>query len=247
MSTVTRVRGVAWALALTAAACGGQTPAGEAEGPPGALGDSTVSGRITFEGTPPKPARVRMDSDPLCMPGEGTSELVLVGPDSGLRNVFVYVKEGLGSGTYAPPSAPVELDQQGCRYIPHVFGVQAGQPVHIKNSDPAVHNVNAAAKANPGFNLIQQPKIESTRTFAKPEVMIPIRCDVHPWMNSWAGVVAHPFFAVSADDGRFEIPRLPAGTYTLEAWHEQLGTQTQTVTVDGKGPATAAFSFKGKT
>ena len=247
MSTGTHVRGALCALALVCAACGGETPSGEAGGPPGALGDSTVSGRATFEGTPPKPARVRMDSDPLCMSDDATSELVLVGPDSGLRNVFVYVKEGLGPGTYAPPSMPVELDQKGCRYIPHVFGVQAGQPVHIRNSDPAVHNVNAAAQANDGFNLIQQPKIESTRMFAKPEVMIPIRCDVHPWMNSWAGVVAHPFFAVSGEDGRFEIPRLPAGTYTLEAWHEQLGTQTQKVTVDGKGPVMAAFTFKGKT
>jgi plastocyanin len=239
-------------VALLIAACGGQpsqpdTAAGDAQGSgePGALGESTVSGRITFEGTAAAPRPVRMDSDPLCMPDGATSELLLVGPDSGLQNVFVYVKDGLGSGTYAPPTTPVELDQKGCRYIPHVFGVQAGQPVHIKNSDPAVHNVNAVAKANDGFNLIQQPNIESTRTFPRPEIMIPLRCDVHPWMNSWAGVVAHPFFAVSQEDGRFEIPRLPAGTYTLEAWHEQLGTRTQTVTVDGQAPAEVSFTFSG--
>jgi plastocyanin len=186
-----------------------------------------------------------MDSDPLCTPdGVATSELLLVDEQGGLQNVFVYVKEGV-DGEYEPPTEPVMLDQVGCRYIPHVFGVQAGQSVHIMNSDPAVHNVNAVAKTNPGFNLIQQPKgPSSTRRFETAEIMVPIRCDVHPWMNSWAGVVAHPFYAVSAEDGSFEIARLPAGTYTIEAWHEQLGTATQTVTVDGTTAATIDFSFK---
>jgi hypothetical protein len=238
---------------LTVACGGGGTPSddstpsgGAAAGEPGAFGETTVAGRITFEGTPPKPQRLRMDSDPLCMPdGAATSEVLLVDAAGGLQNVFVYVKDGV-KGTYAPPSTPVELDQKGCRYIPHVFGVQAGQPVHIKNSDPAVHNVNAVAKVNDGFNLIQKPDIESTRRFDDPEVMIPLRCDVHPWMNSWAGVVAHPFYAVSAPDGSFEISRLPKGTYTIEAWHEQLGTQTQTVTVDGAAPASVTFTFTGK-
>ena len=112
------------------------------------------------------------------------------------------------------------------------------------NSDPAVHNVNAAATENTGFNLIQQPNLSSTRKFDKPEVMIPIRCDVHNWMNAWVGVVDHPFYAVTQADGSFEIPGLPAGTYTIEAWHEQLGRTTQQVTVDGTGPASVAFTLK---
>lgn len=239
--------GSAVAVGLLAIACGGQSGEGTGSegGKPGVLGASTVSGRVTLQGVAPPPQRVRMDSDPLCMPDGATSETLVIGADSGIQNVFVYAKEGV-SGTYAPPSTPVELDQKGCRYIPHVFGVQTGQPVHIRNSDPAVHNVNAVAKANTPFNLIQQPQIESTKTFASTEVMIPIRCDVHPWMNSWAGVVSHPFHAVSGNDGRFEITRLPAGTYTLEAWHEQLGVATQTVTVDGTAPATVSFVFKAK-
>jgi plastocyanin len=229
--------------------CGGDSTGGGESGSgsaaaPGQLGESTISGRVTFEGTAPPPARLRMDSDPLCMPDGATSELLLVGDSGGVQNVFVYVKEGM-QGQYDPPADPVELDQVGCRYIPHVFGVQVGQPVHIMNSDPAVHNVNAVAKTNTGFNLIQQPKGPSaTRRFERPEVMVPIRCEVHPWMNSWAGVVAHPFYSVSTADGRFELRRLPAGTYTIEAWHEQLGTTTQTVTVDGTSPATLDFSFK---
>ena len=241
--------GVLITSGLLVASCGGSSErAPDAEGPAGPLGESTITGRVVFEGTAPRPQRVRMDSDPLCMPeGTALSELLVVGPDNGIQNVFVYVKEGLPDGTYAPPATPVELDQKGCRYIPHVFGVQAGQPVVITNSDPAVHNVNAVAKANDGFNLIQQPNTQkSTRTFDEAEVMIPIRCDVHPWMNAWAGVVAHPFHAVSGEDGSFEISRLPAGTYTLEAWHEQLGTQTASVTVDGSTGAMAAFTFQGK-
>ena len=236
-------------LGLTAACGGGGTQTGEGDGSApavrGELGQSIISGRVTFEGTPPAPARLRMDSDPLCMPdGAATSELLLVGADGGLQNVFIYVKEGV-EGQYDPPAEPVMLDQVGCRYIPHVFGVQVKQPVHIMNSDPAVHNVNAVAKANSGFNLIQQPKGPSaTRTFERQEIMVPIRCDVHPWMNSWAGVVEHPFYDVSAEDGRFTLENLPAGTYTIEAWHEQLGTATQTVTVDGSAPATVNFSFQ---
>jgi plastocyanin len=247
MSRVSRTApAIVAALATITVACGrGASTSDQSSATPGALGASTVSGRVTFEGTPPTPQRVRMDSDPLCMPdGAPTSELLVVGADGGVRNVFVYVKDGV-HGSYAPPTTPVALDQKGCRYAPHVFGVQVGQPVSITNSDPAVHNVNAAARTNDGFNLIQQPKSQSsTRTFGKQEVMIPIRCDVHPWMNAWAGVVAHPFFAVTSDDGRFEIGRLPKGTYTIEAWHEQLGTATQTVTVDGTQPATVSFTLK---
>jgi hypothetical protein len=240
------------ALALAAMACGGGTADREPGQPgnttqgrePGQLGDTTLSGRVTFAGTAPAPRPIRMDSDPLCKSDGATSEILLVGPSGGVKNVFVYVKDGLGNVTYPAPTEPVMLDQIGCRYEPHVFGVQVNQPIHIMNSDPAVHNVNAAAKENTGFNLIQQPHLSSTRTFDEAEVMIPIRCDVHNWMNAWVGVVDHPFYAVTRADGSFEIPRLPAGTYTIEAWHERLGRSSQQVTVDGKGAATVAFTFK---
>jgi plastocyanin len=188
-----------------------------------------------------------MDSDPICMKegGASTSEVLLVGAGNALQNVFVYVKDGLGNRTFPAPTTAVVLDQRGCKYLPHVFGVQVGQPVQILNSDPTLHNVHAVPKTNAEFNFGQPTKgMQSTRTFDKPEVMVPFRCDVHGWMSAYAGVLPHPFFAVSKADGSFEIKGLPAGSYTIEAWHERLGTMTQKVTVEGAAPATANFAFK---
>jgi plastocyanin len=209
----------------------------------------SVTGQIKFNGTPPRPQRIRMTADPLCMPGEkgDTFETLLVSPTGGIQNVFVYVKDGLGSKTFPPPQTPAHLDQKGCRYVPHVLGVQVGQPILISNSDPAVHNVDAAAKTNKEFNLIQPKGSKpSTKTFDKPEVMVPIRCDVHSWMTAWVGVVPHPFFTVSAADGTFTIKGLPPGTYTIEAWHETLGTQTAKVIVPANKGATTTFTFSKK-
>jgi plastocyanin len=190
-----------------------------------------------------------MEADPRCPAEPGTtSELLVVGAGNALQNVFVYVKEGLGQRTYAVPGTPVRLDQKGCRYVPHVFGVQVGQAMQIANSDPTLHNVNAAPKENKGFNFGQVPTTPAvTRTFDRAEIGVPFRCDVHSWMNAYAGVVPHPFFAVTKADGSFEIKGLPPGTYTLELWHEQLGTQTQSVTVDGQTPAKLNATFKART
>jgi plastocyanin len=249
------------AVVTAAAACGGgNQPAGEspAGAPPAPVaattatdtadGPGVVAGSAIFQGTPPAPRPLRTDSDPLCKPEPGTtSDVLLVGPGNGLQNVFVYVKDGLGARTYAVPTTPVVLDQKGCRYTPHVLGVQVGQTVHITNSDAALHNVNASPKENRPFNFGQPAGVPpATRVFDKPEIGVPFRCDVHPWMNAYAGVVAHPFFAVTGANGSFEIKGLPAGAYTIEAWHEALGTQSQLVTVDGTTPAKVSFEFKGK-
>jgi plastocyanin len=172
--------------------------------------------------------------------------VLLVGPGNGLQNAFVYVKDGLGDRKFSPPQTPVVLDQKGCKYMPHVFGVQVGQTVTIVNSDPTLHNVHAVPKANSEFNFGQAVKgMKTNRVFDKPEVMVPFRCDVHGWMAAYGGVLSHPYFAVSNADGSFEIKGLPAGTYTVEVWHERLGTQTTTVTVDGKSGAKASVAFKG--
>src|SRR5262245_11602331 len=244
------------ALALVATACGGGSQsqpesgapaaAAPAAPPPAPIGASTISGKVKLDGAPPEARVIRMTSDPLCMPeGPTLSEVVLVGPDNGLQNVFVYVKDGLGDRTFAAPTTPVVLDQKGCKYMPHVFGAQVGQPVKIVNSDGTLHNVHAVPKQNTEFNFGQPLKgMESTQTFTKSEVMVPFRCDVHGWMAAYGGIVPHPFFAVTKADGSFEIKGLPAGTYTIETWHERFGLQTQTVTVDGTAPGTAAFSYK---
>jgi hypothetical protein len=252
-------RGLYAIVIVMFAGCGGgsEPSSGQATPAPAATaaptdtadGPGVITGIMTFEGTPPPAARLRMDSDARCTPeGGATSELLVVGPDNGLQNVFVYVKDGLGARTYSTPTTPVMLDQKGCRYVPHVIGVQVGQPVQISNSDPTLHNVNSAPKDNRGFNFGQVPSTPPvTRMFDKPEVLVPFRCDVHSWMNAHAGVVAHPFFAVTKPDGSFEIKGLPPGTYMIEAVHERLGRHTQSVTVDGKTPAKITAAFKATT
>ena len=250
-------------LLLAVVSCGSPSPKGGGQAPsstpapaaapaaaeaPAALpGDSTITGRIKFDGKAPTPRVIRMDSDQLCMPeGPNTSEVIVVGPGNGLQNVFVYVKDGLGDRTFPAPKTPVVLDQKGCKYLPHVFGAQVGQPVTIVNSDNTLHNVHAVPKANSEFSFGQAMKgMKTTRTFDKPEVMVPFRCDVHGWMAAYGGVLAHPYFAVTKADGSFEIKGLPAGTYTVEVWHERLGTRTTKVTVDGKSGAMANVAFKG--
>lgn len=249
---------IALFIFVVAAACGSPSPESPAPGaapeaapaattPVSLPGESTITGSVKYEGTAPTPRVVRMDSDPLCMPeGPSTSEVLVVGPGNGLQNAFVYVKDGLGDRTFPAPATPVVLDQRGCKYMPHVFGAQVGQTVTIVNSDPTLHNVHAVPKANAEFNFGQAVKgMKTNRVFDKPEVMVPFRCDVHGWMAAYGGVLSHPYFAVSKADGSFEIKGLPAGTYTVEVWHERLGTATQTVTVDGKAGAMANFALKG--
>lgn len=205
-----------------------------------------LTGKVIFEGTAPTPQIIRMDADPRCalQHKEGTaSEEVIVNPNSTLKNVFVYVKEGVQSKPEAP-KAPVIFDQKGCRYDPRVFGIRVNQPLEILNSDDTLHNVHALPKNNKEFNLGMPIKgMKLTRIFTVPEVMIKIKCDVHPWMAAYVGVLDHPYFAVTGADGTFTIKDLPPGNYTLEAWHEKYGTQTATVTVPDTKEV--SFTFKG--
>ncbi|HUH11900.1 MAG TPA: carboxypeptidase regulatory-like domain-containing protein [Longimicrobiales bacterium] len=232
------------------AACGGD--GGEAAG--GATEDTgpavdpatagTVVGTIAFEGTPPAPAPVDMSEEPACADKHdgGYAKSVAVVNDGRLANVFVYVKEGL-TGSFPTPSEDKELDQDGCVYQPHVMGVQTGQTLTIRNSDGLLHNINASPSTNRGFNISQPTNMTSTRTFSQPEIMIPVRCDVHGWMESYVGVLDHPYYAVTGEDGSFRIENLPAGDYVVEAWHERYGTQTMNVTVAAQEESQADFSF----
>jgi len=172
------------------------------------------------------------------------SDEVIMGADGGLANVFIYVKEGLSGLEFSSPSAGAVMDQDGCRYDPHVVGVQTGQDLVFRNSDGLLHNINVAQGANRGFNLNQPFSMDSpARQFETAEVMIPVRCDVHGWMNGFIGVVDHPFFVVTTENGSFDLSTLPPGDYVIEAWHERYGVQTQNVTVTTGGTAAVEFTF----
>ncbi|MFN2387788.1 MAG: carboxypeptidase regulatory-like domain-containing protein, partial [Thermoanaerobaculia bacterium] len=158
---------------------------------------------------------------------------------------IVYVKEGV-SGNYPAPSQPVTLDQLGCQYRPHVFGIQAGQPLRILNSDGTLHNIHALPKKNEEFNIGQPFKgMETVKKFDQVEVGLRFKCDVHKWMGAYAAVLNHPFFATSNDQGTFEIKNLPPGNYVIEAWHEKYPPQTQNVTITGSESKTVDFTFSG--
>jgi len=208
----------------------------------------TITGTIKFTGVAPKNPAIDMSEEAACKAKyktPPTQEAVVAGPANALANVFVYVKAGVPAGqTFTAPTTAVVLDQDGCRYHPHVLGIMVGQPLEILNTDPVLHNIKAIAKANRPFN-VSQPNagMKTTKTFTAPEVMVNLECNVHGWMQAYAGVRPDPFFAVSAPNGSFTISGLPPGTYTLEAWHEKFGTQTATVTIAGTESKTQNFTF----
>lgn len=247
-------------IAVTIYACGGGeekpattspgTPAPSASAPSGNAFDSskataTVTGKVTLDGT--KPTLAKLPLTPECKqvhPGEAMEQSVELNADNTLKFALVYVKSGADKWTYTTPTEAVVLDQVGCQYKPHVVSMMANQPLKIKNSDPFLHNIHPMPKNNPQFNLGQPVKgMETEKTFANPEIAIPVKCDVHRWMSSYIAVLNHPFHNVTSDTGTYTI-KLPAGTYTLEAWHEKFGAQTQDVTVADGQSQEVNFSFK---
>lgn len=188
-----------------------------------------------------------MDADPVCYAfnrGNVHSQAIILGNNNTLSDVFVYVKSGLAKSNYPPPAQAAVINQAGCNYNPHVIGVMVGQKVKFLNPDGTLHNVHAMCQINPEFNAAMPDfRKEMQVSFDKPEFMFPVRCDVHPWMQAWMAVVAHPFFAVTDLSGKFEIKDIPAGTYVIEAWHEKLGTKTATMTVTDGSTQTIDFTF----
>jgi hypothetical protein len=216
----------------------------------------TVNGVIAYNGTPPAPKKIDTSADPVCGTANPnlTTEDTLV-KDGKLGNVFVYIKDGttkdgtkIGDYTYQTPTEAVTLDQKGCHYVPHVMGLQTNQKLRVTNSDPTQHNVHPTPKSNPEWNQTQaNGAAPIEKTFARAEVLIPVKCNQHPWMKSYVGVLKHPFFAVTAEDGTFTIKGVPPGTYTVAAWHEKGGPngteKTMQVTVPASGSGKADFSF----
>jgi len=208
-----------------------------------------VTGKITFKGTAPKPELVRMNADPICARESKGKKVyqddLVVGADSGIANVFVYVKEGVKKETVPPaPAQPVVFDQRGCVYTPKISPIRVGQPLKVVNSDPLLHNVHAVSKADQGFNVGMPNKGElPDRKFSNPELGLRVKCDVHGWMNAYIHVVDHPYFAVTDAKGEFSIADLPPGEYVIEARHEKLGSQAKKVKVADATGAKADFSF----
>ncbi|MGD2115027.1 MAG: carboxypeptidase regulatory-like domain-containing protein [Acidobacteriota bacterium] len=238
----------------TAAAGGEEEMAAEAPQDPEAgsnaiealqQGSATISGTITYVGQVPSFQPINMDADPVCAEKHDEPvypETLVLGDGNTVANIFVQVKDTFAQEDYPAPSAPVVVDQRGCLYHPHVVGVLAGQPLQFWNSDAILHNVHGTPSANREFNLGMPATLkEKSVTLNTPEEFVPVKCDVHPWMSAYVAVMTHPYFDVTTDDGRYEIT-VPPGTYTVEAWHERLGTRTSEVTVaDGE---TASVDFE---
>ena len=179
--------------------------------------------------------------------GKAYEESLVVGKRGALANVFVYIKSGLDGKIFPVPTEPVVIDQKGCWFHPRVMGIQVGQTLKVINSDPVTHNIHPMAQTNREWNHSQgadDPPIE--RKFLKPEVMIPVKCNIHSWMHAYIGVLDSPYFAVTGDDGNFTIKDLPPGSYTLGVWQEKLGAQEQQITVPPRGNTEANFTFKGE-
>ncbi len=209
----------------------------------------SVSGTIHFNGKAPTPIVIDMAQDPACSEGSTTPNMTeqYVVQDGRLANVFVYVQGGLGNRIYMPTKTRVVLDQKGCRYIPHVIGAMGGQPVEFRNSDRTMHNIHIVSPGSDdrsGFDISQAPMAGTEQhVFRATGLMIPVRCNNHPWMEAFLNVVQNPFFAVSNVDGTYQIQGLPPGTYTLVAVHEKLGTQSQQITIQSHRASKANFAF----
>jgi plastocyanin len=235
----------ALALALIAGAARVAKANSSAAARAAAQDSAAVSGKIMFEGTPPKRAALDMSADAVCA-GEHSEPVLApdgeVNSNGTLPNVFLYI-EGVSGNFPVPP--PAELDQTGCMYKPHVLGVMVGQELRIVSMDPTTHNIHFMSKINKPWNETQEPGAPPLiHKFTRPEIMIVVHCNHHPWMSAYLGVTSNPFFAVTGDDGTFTIKGLPPGEYTLHAWTATFGAQERKITVRSGETTTANFSFK---
>ena len=243
-----KIRTGGFFVALVATALFLNLQAARAGGPMNVSGGSvSLKGTVKVQGTIPAPKPINMAADPSCVKQHSSPALTqeIVSDAKGdLQNVIVFVSQGLGDRTFDPPSQPAVIEQKGCMYVPHVLAIRAHQQVELVNSDPTLHNIHPLPINNREWNKAEAPGAKAEETFAREEIAIPIKCNVHPWMRSYIAVFNHPYFAVTGEDGTFQLGNLPPGTYTIKAWHEKLGTASQQVTIGANETKEVDFVFK---
>lgn len=212
-----------------------------------ATAGATLHGVVHFEGKIPPAKPINMAADPVCAkqhPSPVMAQEVVADAKGDLQNVIVFVSDGLDGQVFDPPSQPAVVEQKGCLYEPHVMAVRANQILELVNDDATSHNIHPLPANNREWNKAEPPGSKMEDSFAREEVAIPVKCNVHPWMKGYIAVFKHPYFAVTGKDGSFDLSNLPPGTYTIKAWHEKLGTSTQTVTVGASETKEISFVFK---
>jgi len=244
-----RFLGFVAALAFALSGCGSHD---RGEPSPAAVVDPATAGSIagtaTFEGVLPPAKPIDMSASPACVqanPRPVFPQTAAMGDDGTVANVVVFVKDGLGNYRFDTPAETAVLQQKNCMYEPHVVALMTNQPFEIQNNDPTMHNVHPMPKRNRQWSTSQPAGSTALKsTFGRPEFAMPVLCNVHPWMRALVFVFDHPYYAVTSRDGNFELKNLPPGTYTIEAWHETLGTQDQTVTISPRESKRIVFTFK---
>jgi plastocyanin len=234
-------------FALLLGVCISSTDVVRAGGPPPTTTGASVRGTVRFEGKVPASKAISMAADPVCAkqhPSPFLAQEVIADAKGDLQNVIVFVSEGLGDRTFDAPTQAAVVEQKGCMYQPHVLAVRANQKLDVVNDDATSHNIHPTPANNREWNKAEPPGTKLEEAFAREEIAIPVKCNVHPWMRGYIAVFKHPFFAVTGKDGQFDLSNLPPGTYTIKAWHEKLGTSTQTVTVGGGESKEISFVFK---
>jgi len=245
-----KLKNLSFAMILTIAVCISSPQVARAGTPaasPTVADAAIVKGVVRFTGSVPAAKNISMSADPSCAKqhsGPVLAQEVITDSRGGLQNVIVFVAEGLGDRTFDPPAEPVVIQQKGCQYQPHVLVVRANQRVEVVNDDPMAHNIHPTPTNNREWNKAQLPGAKLEEAFAREEVAIPVKCNIHPWMRGYIAVFKHPYFIITREDGSFQLPNLPPGTYTIKAWHEKLGTATQTVTIGTNETKELSFVFK---